>query len=109
MATSGTYALSGTGRLSVKSEAVGGYGTGSFTQSGGTNTATTLLLAEWGTGSKGTYGLSTTGQLTWDLEYVGYAGSGGFGQVGGSNVAGSASISAAAPAPRAVTRSPAAA
>ena len=40
--SSGTYDLSGTGQLSADYEYIGYSGTGTFTQSGGTNT-----LAKW--------------------------------------------------------------
>ena len=60
----GTYNLSGTGRLTTtyNNETVGNSGTGVFNQSGGTNAPTTLVLAA-NAGSTGTYTLSGTGHL----------------------------------------------
>ena len=43
--SSGSYNLSGSGLLTATSEYIGYSGTGSFTQSGGTNTANSLYLA----------------------------------------------------------------
>jgi autotransporter-associated beta strand protein len=55
---SGTYNLSATGQLSVGgSLTVGGAGTGTFTQWGGTSTVASLRLAA-STGSSGTYNLN---------------------------------------------------
>ncbi len=58
----GTYSLSGTGLLSAPTEYIGygivGYGaTGSFTQSGGTNTVGSLILGQWSPSPPGTYNL----------------------------------------------------
>jgi hypothetical protein len=68
-------------------EFVGGYGTGSFTQNGGTNTVGTLYLAN-GYASTGTYNLSGTGSLTADDEFLGinnHYGPAIFTQSGGTN------------------------
>ena len=59
---SGTYTLSGTGSLSSGSEYVGYNGSGSFTQSGGTNSVTDTLALGYGSG-RGTYNL-TGGSLS---------------------------------------------
>ncbi len=55
--TSGTFNLSGSGRLSARDEDVGNLGAGTFTQSGGTNSCTFLGLSG-GLGSAGTYNLN---------------------------------------------------
>jgi fibronectin-binding autotransporter adhesin len=56
--SSGAYSLSGSGRLSVPYEYIGYYGSGSFTQSGGTNAVSGgLVLGEYA-GSAGTYNLN---------------------------------------------------
>ena len=51
--SSGTYSLSGSGLLSAASETIGYYGTGSFTQSGGTNSLSGILTLGLGTGNIG--------------------------------------------------------
>ncbi|MGO9107754.1 MAG: autotransporter-associated beta strand repeat-containing protein, partial [Thermoguttaceae bacterium] len=55
--SNGTYNLSGNGLLSEYYEYIGYGGIGSLTQSGGTNTATWLYLANYA-GSSGTYNLN---------------------------------------------------
>ena len=55
--TKGTYNLSGNGLLTSPGESVGVFGTGSFTQSGGTNSGRGLELGQEA-GSSGTYNLS---------------------------------------------------
>jgi hypothetical protein len=108
--SSGTYNLSGTGKLSADSEYIGCGGTGTFTQTGGMNTSSYLWLGFSGTGiftqtggtntissflilgassasSSGTYNLSGTGQLSADYETIGDSGTGTFTQDGGSNSA----------------------
>ncbi len=87
---SGTYNLSGSGLLSsATSEIIGYSGSGSFNQSGGTNSPPALYL---GTepGSSGTYNLSGNGLLSASLEIVGYfsSGTGRFTQSGGTNAVG---------------------
>ena len=53
------------GSLSVSGSAFVGYsGTGSFTQSGGTNTISDYLYLGYNSGSSGTYSLSGSGQLS---------------------------------------------
>jgi autotransporter-associated beta strand protein len=80
--SSGSYNLSGSGLLSANIENVGYGGTGTFTQSGGTNTATTLYL---GSSPSSSYNLSGSGVLSGAAEYVGSSGSGTFNQSGGTN------------------------
>ncbi len=53
---SGTFSLSGSGRLSARGEVIGGSSAGTFTQSGGTNTCTYLIIGEAIT--QGTYNLN---------------------------------------------------
>lgn len=71
-------------------ELVGYFGTGTFTQTGGTNTINAgnggaLYIGNWG-GSTGVYNLSGTGSLSvGGNEYVGNLGAGTFTQSGGSN------------------------
>ncbi|MGD0461441.1 MAG: PEP-CTERM sorting domain-containing protein [Tepidisphaeraceae bacterium] len=93
--TTGTYSLSGTGLLSVAGiEFVGNNGTGTFNQTGGTNTLTSsgdVLQVAGTTGSTGTYNLSGTGLLSSNgSEDVGDGYSNGnvngtFNQTGGTN------------------------
>jgi autotransporter-associated beta strand protein len=57
--STGVYALSDTGRLSVSGTADVGYaGSGTFTQTGGTNTISGSLCLGYSAGSSGTYNLS---------------------------------------------------
>ena len=60
-------------------------GTGSFTQSGGTNSATAPILLGVNPGSNGTYNLSGSGLLSAFQEAVGYSGTGIFTQSGGTH------------------------
>jgi hypothetical protein len=90
---SGSYSLSGSGYLVspivyVGGAPAGGSGSGVFTQSGGTNSATSglLFLGDYA-GSSGSYNLSGSGYLGCASEAVGYAGSGSFTQTGGTNSA----------------------
>ena len=80
----GTYNLSGSGQLSAPSESVGYSGTGTFTQSGGTNSTSYLYLGN-NAGSSGTYNLRGSGLLSTYSEYVGSSGTGTFRQSGGTN------------------------
>jgi len=83
---SGTYNLSGTGQLTATSEYVGNGGTGTLSQSAGTNTVTNYLFIGYNSGSNGTYELSGTGQLEVSfMEYVGYSGTGIFKHSAGVN------------------------
>ena len=96
--SSGTYSLSG-GSLSLSNGNNGalyvGYsGTGSFTQSGGTNTLSTSLYLGYSPGGSGTYSLGG-GSLSLSNAndgglYVGYSGTGSFTQSGGTNTASNA-------------------
>ena len=97
----GTYNLSGTGQLTTAETQVGNYGTGAFTQSGGTHTVTggtgLLLGLDGGTGS---YTLSGTASLSTPSMSIGYSGASGgtgtgtFTQSGGTNaVAGTVYVS----------------
>ena len=80
----GTYALSG-GTLSTADEFVGNAGSGIFTQSGGTNSASYLYVAT-NAGAMGTYTLSGSGYLAASNIYVGsFGGTGSFTQSGGTN------------------------
>jgi len=89
----GTYLLSGTGSLSLTggSEHVGVYGTGIFTQTGGTNTINSGYSLSLGdnAGATGTYSLSASGSLSVSgSEYIGNSGAGNFNQSGGTNSVG---------------------
>jgi hypothetical protein len=85
----GTYSLSDSGYLAVhgnaNSEYVGYSGTGSFTQTGGTNTANGFLYVANNAGSVGTYTLGGSGYLSTLNIYVGQSGVGNFVQSGGTN------------------------
>ena len=81
--SSGSYNLSGTGQLTAKYEYVGNYGTGVFTQSGGTNSLTSVYLGYY-PGSSGTYYLSD-GQLSASGEIIAVGGTGTLTQTGGTN------------------------
>ncbi len=80
---SGSYSLSDSGSLAAGFEYVGYSGSGAFTQSGGTNSASDLELGEFSGGS-GTYNLSG-GSLAAGYEIIGNSGSGSFTQSGGTN------------------------
>jgi autotransporter-associated beta strand protein len=85
----GIYNLSGTGVLSCWSdEYIGHSGTGTFTQTGGTNTilsGISYLYLGYNANSNGTYNLSDAGQLSTDRESIGHSGTGIFTQTGGTN------------------------
>ncbi|MGO9113050.1 MAG: beta strand repeat-containing protein, partial [Thermoguttaceae bacterium] len=87
--SSGTYNLSGSGQLSVPPyEYVGYSGSGTFTQSGGSNTINgyySSLYLGYNVGSSGTYSLGGNSQLLVPSEYVGYSGTGTFAQSGGTH------------------------
>jgi autotransporter-associated beta strand protein len=82
-----TSAVSG-GSLYAYNQYVGYSGTGTFTQTGGTNAPGNLYLG-YNSGSNGTYALSGTGSLScqseFSDEYIGYSGTGTFVQTGGIN------------------------
>ena len=113
--SNGTYDLSGTGSLFVNSpggEAIGvSGGTGTFNQSGGTNTVeggNGLYLGANTTSSNGTYTLSGTASLsvTNGNEWVGFNGTGMFIQSGGTNkVTGALALAANSGSTGAVTLS----
>ncbi len=86
---SGSYSLSGSSSLSVSgTEYVGYYGTGTFTQSGGTHTVGQLYLG-YNYLSNGSYSLSGSGSLSVSgYEYVGNVGTGTFTQTGGTHTVG---------------------
>ena len=98
---SGYYVLTGSGQLiNLAGCSIGYSGTGSFTQSGGTNTIdgaapndNFYLGGAWESGgvSSGSYLLSGSGQLNVNTAmYVGYSGLGSFTQSGGiNNISGS--------------------
>ena len=73
------------GSLSGYGVAVGNSGTGTLTQSGGTNTVSQMFLG-YNSGDSGTYILSGTGQLQVSgfQQYVGYSGTGNVIQSGGT-------------------------
>ncbi len=83
----GSYNLSGSGLLSAYAEYLGFMGTGTFTQSGGTNTISTggLYVGRSSFTSSSSYNLSSSGMLSANNEYVGDYGPGTFNQSGGTN------------------------
>ena len=89
--SNGSYTLSGSGLLSTRTEFIGFQGTGSFSQSGGTNQISTAL--DVGNYNIGTYTLSGSGLLSAAAaaERIGgySSGYGTFTQSGGTNTAGS--------------------
>ena len=72
------------GSLSSACQFVGSGGTGTFTQSAGTNAIGNYLFLGYAAASSGGYGL-TGGQLAAGREYVGYSGIGNFAQTAGTN------------------------
>ena len=77
------------------SEVIGLFGSGVFTQSGGTNSDGNGLIVAEVPGSAGTYNLGGSGWLNAvNYEYVGYMGSGSFTQTSGTNTTGTLSLSA---------------
>ena len=66
---SGTYTLSG-GSLSADSVVVGSEGPGSFVQTGGTHSVSSELFLAYDTGSSGTYTLSDSGLLSAPIENI---------------------------------------
>ncbi len=75
------------GGLSATQQYIGYSGTGTITQSGGTNSGGDLVVG-FNAGSGGTYNLSGNGQLVANLENVGGYGRGIFIQSGGTNSSG---------------------
>ena len=90
---SGTIQMTG-GSLVVSNDCSVGYtGTGTFTQSGGTNTILANLYLGWFSGISGSYNLSGTGQLSALNERIGaIANTGMLTQTSGINTATSISI-----------------
>jgi len=89
---SGTYSLSGNGALSLANssyEYLGYAGTGTFTQSGGSNHCGILTIANSTSSSIGAYNLGGNGYLSANFEYLGWAGTGSFTQSAGTNAVGS--------------------
>jgi len=83
----GTVQMSAGSLSTILSEYLGNTGTGTFTQSGGTNNVNGTLYLGMNSGSTGYYNLSGSGWLTGWWEYVGYSGVGAFSQSGGTNQA----------------------
>ncbi len=96
--STGSYNLSGTGSLTAAYETIGNQGTGTFTQSGGTNSISSTLYLGEHAGATGTYNLTggtlqnSDGALSM---YIGSYGSGIFNQSGGSVDLGSAYLNIA--------------
>ena len=97
--SSGTYSLSG-GSLYTAFSYIGCFGFGSFTQTGGTNSALYFELGVYGGGS-GAYNLSSSGLLSAQYEYLGEEGTATFTQSGGIN---RCSVLDLAPTPAAAAR-----
>ncbi len=72
------------GQVSATNENVGNYGTGTFRQTGGTNTTHAFQIGFY-SGSNGTYELSGNGQFSAHAGHVGRDGTGTFRQTGGTN------------------------
>lgn len=88
------------GSLTTFWASVGDGNVGVFNHSGGTHTASSLILGNAGgssNNSNGTYNLSDTGELTADNEMVGGFGKGVFNQTGGTNTVSSDLIIAEGP------------
>jgi hypothetical protein len=83
---SGTYDLSGNGKLNAPDEYIGYSGAGVFIQSGGTNTTGTLYLGYRVT-ANGAYDLRDSGYVDAGTEYIGYEGTATFTHSGGTNSA----------------------
>ena len=77
----GTYRLEGTGVLMAGEETIGYDGTGTFIQTGGSNTVSGDLYVGNQPGSHGSYGLSGTGRL--DAGMITVSGTSTFDQSGG--------------------------
>ena len=75
----------GGGTLSVSNQYVGSGGTGTFTQSGGTNTVSSNLYLGNAATDNGTYALNGPATLSATTQYVGYSGTGTFSQSAGTN------------------------
>ena len=85
----GNYNLGGSGVLVAPIESIGLSGSGTLTQTGGTNSvSSTLYVGSSTAGTGGTYSLGTSGVLTAPNEYIGYLCPGTFTQSGGTNTVG---------------------
>lgn len=84
----GSYELSGDSTLWANSEWIGHGGTGTFIQTGGTNTAQEGMGLAFPPGSNGTYELSGNGTLSTGETQIGFYGTATFTQTGGSHNAG---------------------
>ena len=87
--TIGAYNLNASGALNATGEFIGTSGSGSFTQSGGTNTSSALVVG-LEVGASGSYNLNGSGVLICNSNYpayesIGYQGSGNFAQSEGTN------------------------
>ena len=76
--------MSAGGLSTTQYQYVGYQGPGSFAQSGGTNSAAEIDLAEY-PGSSGSYSLTGNGLLSAATLYLGLYGPGNFTQTGGTN------------------------
>jgi autotransporter-associated beta strand protein len=74
------------GSLITSTQRIGSTGTGTFTQTGGTNTNSSKIYLAYNSGCSGTYNLSGSGQLSTSYEYIGMSGMGTFTQTGGSHI-----------------------
>jgi len=90
-----TLSMSANNLTSNSTETIGNTGSGTFNQSGGTNTITSsgvgAIALELGfdPGSSGNYTLSGTGSIVTDnFEIIGFEGTGYFNQIGGTNSCG---------------------
>jgi hypothetical protein len=83
-AGSGSLQMTGGSLYAASHEYVGNSGTGTFTQSGGTNTLTFFTLGNNANGN-GTYSLNDSGVLSTGWVTVGNYGTGTFTQTGGNN------------------------
>lgn len=81
----GSYSLSNTGSLAVTgNENIGLSGTGSFTQSAGSNTLTLDMVMGFTSAALGTYTMSGGTFSTGGSQYIGYSATGSGGQSGGT-------------------------
>ena len=84
-ADSGTYNLSGTGQLSAPTQYVGYSGTGTFTQSAGTNTAYGNFYLGYNSAPAERTTSTARAHCPRLTQYVGYSGAGTFTQSAGTN------------------------
>jgi len=80
-----TFTMPPPDSITFQIEIIGSTGSGTFTQSGGTNTVTDILALAFQSGSSGTYNLSA-GVLSAGEEIIGWAGSGTFTQNSGTHI-----------------------